>query len=323
MILIKNKTRIILLLLGLALLPACMKEEIAVPKHLSGDTQINEIEMGQDYRNQLYFDLGNNKVVQSNPKTAWDLAFESVGNHILLNTSKGMAIHKSTASFAAINSAEDLDDWSWDAHSGDLDSTAIGNWEANDFIYVIDRGYNWTGDHQGYYKLIIETVNAELYEISYAEISNNTSVHHAIIKSNTEQFTYFSFETGTVTIAPPDTEYDLIFTQYTHLFTDPTTPYVVTGILSNRAHTSIASLDEIPFAEIELQDVESFEFSYDIDAIGYDWKYYSFEDGIFTTDADRNYIIRTQTGLYYKFRIVGFYNTEGLKGYPNIEFQAL
>ncbi len=323
MILIKNKTRIISLIFGLALLPACMKEEIAVPKHVSGDTQVNEIEMTQDYRNQLYFDLSTNQVVQSNLKTAWDLAFESVGNHIVLNTSKGMAVHKSAASFAAINSAEDLEDWNWDVHSGNLDSTAIGNWVENDFTYVIDRGYNWSGDHQGYYKMRITTVNDEQFEISYAEISDDTPAYYAIVKSSTAQFTYFSFETGTISIAPADTEYDLIFTQYTHLFTDPTTPYVVTGVLSNRAHTSIASLDAIPFAEIELQDVELLEFSYDIDVIGYDWKHYSLEDGIFTTDADRNYIIRTQTGLFYKFRIVGFYNIEGLKGYPNIEFQAL
>jgi hypothetical protein len=118
-------------------------------------------------------------------------------------------------------------------------------------------------------------------------------------------------------------DYDLVFTQYTHLFTDPLTPYLVTGIISNRGFTSIARLDEKPFAEIELQNVESLEFSYDLDVIGYDWKYYSLEDGVFTTFSNQHYIIQTQDGLFYKLRIVGFYNSEGLKGYPNIEFQAL
>ncbi len=299
-----------------------MKEEIAVPKHLAGDTQTNEIEMEQNYRNQLYFDLESNQVVKSNLKTEWDLAFETNGSHIVLNVSKGMAVHRSSMSFEEINSTEDLA-WNWDAHSGNLDSTAVGNWEGDAFVYVIDRGYNWTGDHQGYSKLTILSSDENNYEIGYAEISSEVPLNYTIEKSTTEQFTYFSFDAGAVSIAPPDQDYDLIFTQYTHLFTDPLTPYVVTGVLSNRDLTAVARLDEKPFAEIELQDVESLEFNYDLDAIGYDWKYYSLEDGVFTTYSNQHYIIRTQNGFFYKLRIVGFYNSEGLKGYPNIEFQAL
>jgi hypothetical protein len=304
------------------LVSSCMKEEIAVSKHEAGDTQTNEIAMGQDYRNQLYFDLESNQVVKSNLKTEWDLAFETNGSHIILNTGKGMAVHKSALSFAETTESEDLA-WDWDAHSGNLDSTAFGNWEENDFVYVIDRGYNWTGDHQGYFKLAILSSDENNYEIGYADISSDTHITYSIKKSTTEQFTYFSFESGMVSIAPSDVDYDLIITQYTHLFTDPLTPYLVTGMISNRGLTSIARLDEKPFTEIELQDVESLEFSYDIDAIGYNWKYYSLENGFFTTYSDQNYIIRTQNGFFYKLRIVGFYNAEGLKGYPNIEFQAL
>ncbi|MFT5823071.1 MAG: hypothetical protein ACI8ZM_004330 [Crocinitomix sp.] len=299
-----------------------MKEEIAVRKHEAGDAQTNEIEMGQDYRNQLYFDLETNQVVKSNLKTEWDLTFESNGDHIVLNTGKGMSVHKSSLTFAEINLSEDLE-WNWDAHSGNLDSTAFGNWEEENFIYVIDRGYNWTGDHQGYFKLAILSSDENTFDIGYAEISSDTQITYSIEKSTTEQFTYFSFESGTVSIAPPDLDYDLIFTQYTHLFTDPLTPYLVTGIITNRGFTSIARLDDKPFTEIELQDVESLEFSYDLDAIGYDWKYYSLEEGFFTTYSNQHYIIRTQNGFYYKLRIVGFYNSDGLKGYPNIEFQAL
>lgn len=299
-----------------------MKEEVAVPKHQAGDLKVNEIQMGQDYRNQLYFNLERNQVVSSNLKTDWDLAFESNGEHVVLNTGKGMAVHRSILEFAEIISSEDLA-WNWDVHSGNLDSTAIGNWEEEDFVYVIDRGYNWTGDHQGYSKLTILSSDENKFEISYAEISSATPISYSIEKSIFEQFTYFSFESGRVSVAPIDTDYDLIFTQYTHLFTDPLTPYLVTGIIANRGFTSIARLDEKPFEEIELQDAESLNFSYDLDAIGFDWKYYSLEDGFFTTYSNQHYIIRTQNGFFYKLRIVGFYNAGGLKGYPNIEFQAL
>lgn len=299
-----------------------MKEEIAVPKHQAGNMQTHEIEMGEDYRNQLYFDLETNQTVKSNLKTAWDLAFQSNGNHVVLNTGKGMAVHKSTLEFDEITLTEELE-WNWDAHSGNLDSTAIGIWAEENVVYVIDRGYNWTGDHQGYFKLKIVSADENTFEIQYAEISSDIPINYSIEKSLTTQFVYFSFESGTVSIAPPDNDYDLIFTQYTHLFSDPEMPYLVTGILLNRGYTSVARLDEKPFNEIQLQDAESLKFTYDLNAIGYDWKYYSLEDGFFTTYSNQHYIIRTQSNFFYKLRIVGFYNAEGLKGYPNIEFQAL
>ncbi len=322
MILRKNKPFHFFLFVIL-LISSCMKEEIAIPKHESGDLQTNEVELMQDYRNQLYFDLETNKVVKSNLKTDWDLAFQSLdGGKIVLNTGKGMAIHRSSLAFNELNSAEDLD-WHWDAHSGNLDSTAIGNWEETDFVYLVDRGYNWTGDHQGYFKLVIFNVNETVFEMGYGDLSSDTPITYSIQKSGNEQFTYFSLEAGQIAIDPGDTEYDLVFTQYTHLFTDPLTPYLVTGILSNRGYTTVARLDEKTFEEIELKDVETLVFNDDLDAIGYNWKYYSLEDGAFTTFSNQHYIVLTQDGLFYKLRIVGFYNSEGLKGYPNIEFQAL
>lgn len=300
---------------------SCMKEEIPVPKHEPGESQVNEVGMEQDYRNQLYFDLGTNQVVRSNLKTDWDLAFESVGNRVVLNTGKGMAVHRSSLTFGAITNADDLE-WTWDAHSGNLDSTAIGNWIEDNYIYVVDRGYNWEGDHQGYFKLKIVSKMEEAYEIEYGDLESTSSTNYTFSTEST-QFTYFSLENQKVNIAPEDFEYDLIFTQYTHLFSDPITPYLVTGVLLNRNFTSVARLDEKNFEAITLEDVTALTYNYDLNTIGYNWKYYSLEDGIFTTNPDKHYIVRTQDGVYYKLRFLGFYNAEGLKGYPNFEFQSL
>lgn len=319
---ILRKSSVVLLMLLSVITSSCLKEEIAVAKHLPGDIQTNEIALGQDYRNQLYFSLGRNEVVKSNLKTDWDLAFESVGNHIVLNTGKGMAVHRSELSIESITSEADLD-WNWDAHSGDLDETAFGNWWENDFVYVVDRGYAWDGTHQGYAKIKIVSYTEDVYEIMYAVNLNTAPISLFMERSLTEQFVYFKFEEGKVVIAPNDKDYDLIFTQYTHLFTDPLTPYLVTGICLNRGFTSVARLDEKAFAEINLEDVEGLTFGYDLDEIGYDWKYYSLEDGVFTTNSDQHYVVKSQKGVFYKLRIMGFYNSEGLKGYPSIEFQAL
>lgn len=319
---VRKRNSIRVFVLFLITLTSCLKEELPVPKHKPGDMQVNEIAMTQDYRNQLYFDLGTNKVVKSNLKTEWDLAFASTENYVLINSAKGMAVHRSTADFETITSAEDLT-WNWDVSSGNTDSTAIGNWLENDFVYVINSGYDWLGDHQGYSKLEILNVSESSFEIKYASLSEGTPTTYIINKSNTTQYTYFSLVDGVVEIAPTDTEYDLIFTQYTHLFKEPLTPYLVTGVILNRGYTTIARLDEKKFEDIKLSDTESLIFNKNLDAIGYNWKYYSLEDGIFTTHSNKNYIIKTQDGVLYKFRFTGFYNNEGLKGYPNIEFQAL
>ena len=60
-----------------------------------------------------------------------------------------------------------------------------------------------------------------------------------------------------------------------------------------------------------------------LDGIGHDWKYYDFDAGIYTIRPNMNYLIRSVTGYYFKLRFTAFYNRDGLKGYPVIEYQRL
>ena len=60
-----------------------------------------------------------------------------------------------------------------------------------------------------------------------------------------------------------------------------------------------------------------------LDAIGYDWKFYNFTSGVYTIRPNLNYIVHGVSGFYFKLRFVGFYNKDGLKGYPVIEYQKL
>ena len=309
----------LLIFIGLV---SCEKEEIAVAKHVPGDEMVNEIAMEEDYKNQLFFDLGTNEVVSSNLKTEWDLGFQSDGSSVILNSAKGMEVHRSSLTFSGITSQTGLD-WNWDAHSGNLDSTAFGDWISENAVYVVDRGYSSSGAHQGYYKIKILTEDAVKYTIQYADISENSPIDLTIAKSTTERFTYFSFDNGLVSIAPPDQEYDLLFTQYTHLFKDPETPYLVSGVLLNRNNTEAALVTEKTFVEITLEDAENAIFSKDINVIGYDWKGYDLSSGQFTTYPEMIYIIKTWNGVFYKLHFTSFYNSQGIKGFPNIEFQEL
>lgn len=316
---LKNKGSLILLaFVGLF----CEKEEIAIAPHSPGDEMVNEIEIGEDYGNQLFFDLGTNTVVSSNLKSDWDLGFESNGNNIIINGSKGMAVHRSDLPFADITSHVGLD-WNWDAHSGNLDSTAVGNWQIDNKVYVVDRGYDATPQHQGYFKFQIDEFVGNKFKIQYAELSSLSPNSLEIETDELHQFIYFNFEDGIVSVAPDDTEYDLVFTQYTHLFTDPETPYLVTGVLLNRVGTSAARIEGKTFGEIDLEDAQNTVLSNNINVIGYDWKWFDFEAGTYLVDPNLIYIVQTHVGIYYKLHFTSFYNSAGLKGYPRIEFQEL
>ena len=59
------------------------------------------------------------------------------------------------------------------------------------------------------------------------------------------------------------------------------------------------------------------------DVIGYDWKYYDFDDGVYTIEPDHNYVIRDRDGFIYKLRYIDFYSDLGEKGYPTFEFVRL
>ena len=316
----KLKNSAFVIACGLALF-SCEKEELPVAPYVPGDAELNEIGMEEDYRNQLYFDLETNTIVHSNLKIEWDLAFHSSLDHIVLNTSKGMAVHHSNLSFEDLTSAENLD-WSWDAHSGDLDSTAFGIIALNK-LYVIDRGYSHLGIHQGYAKIVIDNFDLNSFEVTYGEVSSVTPLNLTINRDLTRNMSYFNFDNGQVIIAPEKEDYDLIFTQYTHVFTNPTTAYLVTGVLLNRYETEAALYEEKLFEEIVFSDVQDLPLSSSINVIGYDWKSYDLGSGLFTTYPEMNYILKTSEDRYYKLHFTSFYNELGLKGFPNIEFQEL
>ena len=77
------------------------------------------------------------------------------------------------------------------------------------------------------------------------------------------------------------------------------------------------------FSTITFDMARQMIYSSNLDAIGYDWKYYNFEAGSYTVTPGITYVIRNRTGFYYKLRFIGFYNDVGQKGYPSIEYQQL
>jgi len=311
---------------AVVLLSGCLKEELPVPAYARGEGRTLDFCLGTGYQDQLWMDLSAGTIVNTNPKTAWDLAFESApqGWHVLLNGSRMM-----TAWNMGPISIETACDTSGlyagrtiDAPSGVLDSTAIGDWRNADDVYTIDLGYGPEGEWLGAKKMSLVSVDPTRYVFRVAEL-DGTNLHEVeVLKDPTRSCTSYSFSQGVLPIEPPIGAWDLVLTQFTHEFYDPWLPYIVTGVLSARS-TRVAEVHTSDFANVSLTDTVAHPFSDRRDAIGYDWKTYSFVTSSYNVDPNFVYIVHDAEGYFHKLRFLDFYGSLGQTGCPRFEVVAL
>ena len=305
---------------------SCEMEEIPVSPHNPGNIQINQIELSNDYRHQVFYDLGSNSIISDNLKTDWDLGFESSsqGYHVILNSST----YSSLSYIENISFNDNIDPtgliWSWDNPNGDLDSSAFGDSRNVSGFYVFDRGFDLNGTPRGFKKILIDSITNEFYQISFSNLDNSDYNSFKLYKDPSVNFTCFSFESNQIVdIEPSYNDWDLLFSQYTHLYNDTTTPaYLVTGVCSN-LDVLVAKDTSYEFNEINYSMINEFIFNDDRDAIGFDWKEYNFNAGSYTINSNTNYIIMDKQQKYFKLRFIDFYNSDGDKGYPTFEIQEL
>ncbi len=308
----------------------CRREELPVAIHEAGNIITASVDMDPLYKYQVYYNLRSNTVVGRNEKTVWDLGFETSadGYHVVLNGAKSMfAIATTKTDISAVTIADSAGfagGRRWDSYRGSMDSTAIGDWRGTNPVYIIDRGYNETGIHQGWAKVQVLSVNATEYKVRFAKLNGADDAAVTITKDSSYNLSYLSFSTkAQVMVEPPKATWDLVFSQYTFVFydIDPPTPYLVTGCLLNRYNTYAYADTGNKFEQTNFGSVQTERLINDISAIGYDWKV--FNGTKYTVRAGNNYIIRDAGGLYYKLRFTGFYNASGVKGNPQWEYQKL
>tara|TARA_B100001287_G_scaffold276336_1_gene286783 strand:- start:2051 stop:3022 length:972 start_codon:yes stop_codon:yes gene_type:complete len=314
------------LLLVFVLFSSCLKEELPVPPHVQGGIMLGQVELGTSYGLQIYYDLASNSIVSTNQKTDWDLSFECAagGWHVLLNNSlASAAADLGAVDFDSVNETDDAV-WEWDLQTGLLDSCAIGDYRNLNHVYLIDRGYNDSGIPLGFKKIMLEFNEDETFFLRSANLDGSEDETITITKDPNINFKSYSFNTNSVVdIEPNKNDWDLLFSQYTHVFQNPTLPYLVTGVLLNRFNTSCAQLESIPFDEITYENLEDYDFSFDLNTIGYDWKSYDFDLSQFSIVESMNYVIKTSNDAYFKLRFIDFYNELGEKGAPKFELQNL
>lgn len=332
---LKNKNIWILTLIFVAiLLQSCFKEDEKLPPYVPGDVETMITNMGETYYEQIFVDLNTYSEKSSNSINIWDLAFECKDGawHVLLNSSLTMYIgNTNDTNFAAVNSDAGLD-MIFDVSSGNLDSTAIGEWyylEADQLIskkstYVVNRGIDSDFQELGFAKIQLDFQDGN-YVLRHANLDGTNEQKVVLAKNPDYNYIFYSFDNGQLAIEPPKNQWSLKFTRYsTILFTDvgDAYPYNVVGVLLN-PHQVMVSKNTDDFTSISLQDTARYEYSSQADRIGYDWKIYNFDDGLYTVVPDVNFVIRNYDGFYYKMRFVAFYDEFGHKGAITYEVKRL
>lgn len=306
---------------------SCEKKEIPAQPRVPGDVTINQVNMGSAYGDQIYYRLNDNSIVSINDRSIWDLSFESSdeGWHVLINSSKAMKVSffegadfQDDVSLAAVS-------WEYDASTGNLDSTAIGDWRAADGIYVIDRGYSAAGSLLGNKKFTVNDVNEQSFTIEFSDL-NGENIQIIEVQKNKElNFTQFSFDNGVAQVEPEKSTWDFLFTQYTYVFYEfeEVIPYQVTGVLLNPNNVQALLVEDISFEDIDLEYASSVTLKDQWDAIGFNWKNYNLDEGYYVIYYDQVYIVKDIEGIYYKLHFTDFYTESGEKGAPKFEFQKL
>ena len=316
------------LIIGMLFFASCEKDEIPVVPHPPGEVNAKEIIMGPLYPDQIWYNMESGTEVSRNYKALWDIGFECNNDawHVVLNTAGRMQVAATNdTSLIAVTDTFGLN-FSWDSHTGNLDSTGIGDWRITPQVYVLDLGHDEKGKSLGLGKVAFDSVTETTFYFRYANFNDTEWKSTSIDKDTNYVYSYFSYKTEEqVWTAPPKHEWDICFTQYTYIYyyMNPIVAYLVTGVTLNPTNTFSATDFDKPFADISMDDIPTYDFNNRIDNIGWSWKKWDFDAGYYVTFPKQNYIFRAQSGKMYKIHFLDWYNADGQKGTASFEFSEL
>ncbi|MCG9909686.1 MAG: HmuY family protein [Flavobacteriales bacterium] len=325
----KRISSIYILVLALVF-SGCFKEDDPVPPYVSPPGVITaQAETKPDYSMQTYYDLATNSFVSSNHREDWDISFLCrVGiSAIYLNSAKRMRVHDTQSEDwqVAVTVSNPTLEWKFDESTGEPENTAFYGFQLNR-IYVLDLGLSTLGSSLGYRKIRFTQVTEQTLSFEFADLSGNNVQAGSLTKNSDYNFVYFSFKNGGQSVFPEPAKntYDLYFTHYTtRVFYEGSTTefewYLVNGTLLNPDGVAVAVDSTDNFSGITYADLSGFTFSTQRDFIGYDWKSYDIDAGVYTVLLQNTYLIRDRSGEFWKMRFVSFTNDLGERGYPTFE----
>lgn len=309
-------------------LTSCFKEDDPVPPYVSPEGVVKAMaETKSDYSMQVYYDLETNTFVASNHREDWDFSYscEAGVSAIYLNSAKRVRVFDTQSEDWTVPVTVATLDWKYDESSGEPEKTALFN-RSTGHVYVMDLGFNIAGANIGYKKVKFVSADEQSITLEYAELNGSNIRQLTLTKNPDYNFVYYSFknEGGQVFPEPMKNRYDLLFSYYTtKVYYDGSQTefewYAVNGTLLNPNGVAVAVDSSDKFTTLTYQDLEKYTFSEKRDAIGYDWKSYNINTGVYTILVKNTYLIRDRSGRFWKLRFTGFTNPAGERGYPTFE----
>lgn len=290
-----------------------------------------QVAVGAGYAQQAYYNLSDNAVTQI-ANESWDVAFTTFGF-----ADVGISINESTTSVTGMPAPELLlylaptndfldtihvdsltnrlynDESSWE--NGALNGVATpsdpfdfgwGSYNINNHTLNGTRVFVIKLRNESYKKFMIESFAGGAYNLKYANLDGSDEQHASIAKTDfsNSPLALFSFETGAT--LPATGAWDLVFCRYTTPLDDGTgniLEYPVTGVLSAPG-IEVAKAINIDPATVEYSAyVDSFKP--ELDAIGYDWKSFSFTSG-WVIPNDLVYFVKAQDNVIWKLVFIDF-----------------
>ncbi len=270
-----------------------------------------EIDAGVSRLEVNFFSLVQDTVLATANPMDWDLYYTESG--VYLNGFRSMSVAKFN------------NDWNSrvDTIGLDFDFLTV-NFEEEMWLldsgqnYVVEMGIDTNYQSMGYYKL--NAIRDQgMWRINFSKISSTTQTF-AVLDPGSH---YYSFLNNSYKVLPSIEEYDFALGKYTDyvIFPDEEADYLVFGALTGGG--AAVELQE-NFDEVDASAIDTINFDPQIKTgIGWDWKWYNLDAGAYVVKEDLTYVIKTQSGLYYKLRFTGFYNTKGISGHPTFEYKLL
>lgn len=222
------------------------------------------------------------------------------------------AVYSDELTFGRLNEGGSFD--VIDPIDGNLSNNVI---KANN-TYIVQLGSSATGESKLYKVKVIQTANG--YSLQYAASESASVKTVEITKDANYNFIYYSFGSASiVNVEPEKAKWDIRWSYQT--YTAGTIPYnfadfVVINYLEGVAAAQILT-STISYADFKVSDIESVEFSSDVNIIGSSWRAGGGPSTAPAVRTDRFYVIKDSSGNIYKLR---FTSLGAVRGYPEIEY---
>ncbi|MBN9483529.1 MAG: HmuY family protein [Bacteroidetes bacterium] len=313
---------------------SCEKQDQPIVLPPPSGAQHASVDMGEDYTDQVFYNLASGKIVYTSKVSSWHLAFEStpLGYHIYINGERDFSVfntHRTEMQDVYDTSMVNGKPWQIDDYNGTSNATAIGEWlngagSSKREVFILKCN---PGDIADTFLKIQLGYTSEGYILTYGKLRDNAPKTVVIPKDHNYNFVFFSLKDERITTPePPKNTWDIVFTHYRStqlIYNNAVFPYQVSGVLLNASNTTAAVDSVTPYQNMNADKISGMHFSDARDIIGFNWKDYDRVVGHYTVKQNKVYVIKTQDNKYFKMHFLDFYNAQGIKGNPSFEYEQM